>query len=78
MEDAPGDLCGWFAGTELFRTAETFQEKIEQSRRVRLADLVRVAQTYLVPHRLVTVAVGPYDAKRRMERALAQTPTLLR
>jgi predicted Zn-dependent peptidase len=78
MQDSPGDLCGWFAGTELFRPAETFAEKKAQARAVRLDDLVRVARRYLVAEQLLTVAVGPRDARRPMERAAAAAARLLR
>lgn len=71
MQDAPGDLVGWFAGTELYRRAEPFAEKKAQARRVRRADLVRVAERWLSPDRLVTVAVGPKQAKGPMARAAA-------
>jgi predicted Zn-dependent peptidase len=76
-QDAPGDLCGWFAGTELFRKAETFEEKIAQADAVTVKDLQRVARTYLVAERLITVAVGPRTAKAPMVEALAQAARLL-
>lgn len=78
MQDAPGDLCGWFAGTELFRPAESFADKKAEARAVRRDDLVRVARQYLGPERLFTVAVGPREAKRGMERAVASAARLLR
>lgn len=77
LQDSPGDLVGWFAGTELFRPAESFAEKKTQARRVRLRDLVRVAQQYLVADRLVTVGVGPKEAKGPMQRATAGARRLL-
>lgn len=77
LQDAPGDLVGWFAGSELFRPAETFAEKKAQARRVKLGDLVRVAKTYLVADRLVTVGVGPKEAKGPMQRAAAGARRLL-
>jgi predicted Zn-dependent peptidase len=75
--DAPGDLCGWFAGTELFRSAETFDEKIAQAEAVTVDDLVRVARHYLDAARLITVAVGPRAAKAPMAEALEQAARLL-
>lgn len=77
LRDAPGELCGWFAGMELFRPAETFAQKQAQANEVTLADLVRVARTYLVADRLLTVAVGPRTAKRPMQRAVELGPRLL-
>lgn len=77
LQDAPGDLCGWFAGTELFRPAESFAAKKAEARRVPLRELVRVARQYLVADRLVTVAVGPRDARGPMERAHSAAARLL-
>ncbi|MBE2251414.1 MAG: insulinase family protein [Myxococcus sp.] len=77
LQDAPGDLCGWFAGTELFRASESFDEKKAQARRVKLPELRRVAQRYLSAEGLVTVAVGPKEAKGPMERAAAGARRLL-
>ncbi|MDP1918645.1 MAG: pitrilysin family protein [Myxococcales bacterium] len=77
LQDSPGDLVGWFAGSELFRPAETFAEKKAQARRVRLRDLVRVAQQYLVADRLVTVGVGPKEARGPMQRAATGARRLL-
>jgi len=77
LQDSPGDLVGWFAGAELFRPAETFAEKKAQARRVRLRDLVRVAQQYLVADLLVTVGVGPKEAKGPMQRAASGARRLL-
>lgn len=78
MQDAPGDLVGWFAATELYRPAETFAEKKAQAKAVRLDDLVRVARKYLVAESLLTVAVGPRAAKGPMQRATAGAARLLR
>ena len=77
LQDSPGDLVGWFAGSELFRPAESFAEKKAQARRVRLRDLVRVAQQYLVADRLVTVGVGPKEAKGPMQRSASGARRLL-
>jgi predicted Zn-dependent peptidase len=77
LQDSPSDLVSWFAGTELFRPAETFAEKKAQVRRVRLRDVIRAARTYLVPDRLVTVGVGPKEAKGPMQRAASSARRLL-
>ncbi len=78
MQDSPGDLCGWFAGTELFRAAETFDEKAAQARKVTVADLKRVALQYLTPQALVTVAVGPFSARAPLQGAHRQAARWLR
>lgn len=77
MQDAPGDLCGWFAGTELFRPAESFAEKKAQAKAVTLRQLVDVARRYLVGDRLITIAVGPREARAAMERAVNAATRLL-
>ncbi|MCA2977099.1 MAG: insulinase family protein [Myxococcaceae bacterium] len=76
-QDAPADLCGWFAGTELFRRAESFDEKKAQASAVTVDDLVAVSRRYLEPSRLVTVAVGPQAAKRPMAEVIADAARLL-
>ena len=70
LQDSPGDLCGWFGGSELFRPAESFEEKKAEVERVTGADLQRLAKTWLTTERLVTVAVGPKSAKKKAERVL--------
>lgn len=75
--DSPGDLCGWFGGAALFFDPESFAKKHRESDAVTLADLVRVARTYLRPETLHAVAVGPRSAKRRLDRALARAARLL-
>jgi len=77
LRDAPSDLCSWFAGMELFRPAESFSEKQAEAQRVMLADLRRVARTYLTADRMLTVAVGPRAAKRPMRHAANQAARLL-
>lgn len=77
MQDAPAELCGWFGGVELFRPAETFEEKKAELRRVTLADLQRAARAWLGPERLVVVAVGPKSAKKPAERVINRAAHLL-
>ncbi len=78
LQDSPAELCGWFGGIELFRRAERFDELKAKLRRVTLADLARLARTYLVADRLVVVAVGPRAAKKRAERVVKRAKRLLR
>lgn len=68
LQDSPGDLCGWFGGTELFRPAESFAQKKAEVERVTIAELQRLAKKWLTTERLVTVAVGPRSAKKKAER----------
>lgn len=78
LQDSPADLCGWFGGVELFRPAETFEEKKAELERVTLADLKRLAKTWLVPDRMVVVGVGPRSAKKKAERVVKAAGSLLR
>ena len=78
LQDSPGDLCGWFGGTELYRSAETFTQKKEEMERVTLAELQRLAKKWLAPERLVTVAVGPRSAKKKSERVILKAARWLK
>jgi predicted Zn-dependent peptidase len=77
LQDSPADLCGWFGGVELYRPAETFEEKKAEMERVTLADLKRLAKTWLVPDRIVVVGVGPKSAKKKAERVVKKAGALL-
>ncbi len=77
QQDSPADLCSWFGGAELFRPAESFEDRKRELQRVRLRDVQRAAQTWLTPERLVVVAVGPRAAKRAAERVVRRAGALL-
>lgn len=77
QQDSPADLCGWFGGIELFRPAETFESRKKELGRVTLAELKRVARTWLAADRLVVVAVGPRAAKAGAEKTVKRAATLL-
>ena len=78
LQDSPADLCGWFGGGELYRPAETFAQKKAEVDRVTLADLQRLAKTWLAPERLVAVAVGPRSAKKKSERVISKAARWLK
>ena len=78
LQDSPGDLCGWFGGSELYRPAETFAQKKAELQRVTLAELQRLARKWLAPERLVTVAVGPRAAKKKSERVIVRAEKWLK
>ncbi|MFT3708411.1 MAG: pitrilysin family protein [Archangium sp.] len=77
LQDAPGELCGWFGGVELFRPAESFESKKRELQAITVAQLKALAQKYLRAERLLVVGVGPKDAKKRAEKALTRAPKLL-
>jgi predicted Zn-dependent peptidase len=70
IQDSPGELAGWFGGTELFRVPETFDEhrrKIDEQGEERIR---QVAQRYFSRENLSVVAVGPKRGVRALERAI--------
>jgi len=70
IQDSPGDLAGWFGGTELFRVPESFDEhrrRIEQQSAERIRE---VAHRYFSRQNLSVVAVGPKRGVRALERAI--------
>ncbi|MFO0599307.1 MAG: pitrilysin family protein [Myxococcaceae bacterium] len=77
LQDAPGELCGWFGGVELYRPAETFAQKKAELNAVRLADLKALAQKYLRADRVLAVVVGPKSVKKSVRRVLDRADRLL-
>ncbi len=77
QQDSPADLCGWFGGVELYRPAESFEKKKAELAKVTLAELRRVATTWLSAERLVVVAVGPRSVKNKAERVVKRAAKLL-
>jgi predicted Zn-dependent peptidase len=69
-QDSPGDLAGWFGGTELFRPPESFEDRSRLLEAQTLADVQRVARKYLNRASLGVVAVGQNKAVRALERAV--------
>src|SRR5439155_4392361 len=58
-QDSPGDLCGWFGGTELFRRPESFEERCAVVEAQTPARVQEVARRYFTRANLTAVAVGP-------------------
>jgi predicted Zn-dependent peptidase len=69
-QDSPGDLAGWFGGTELFRRPESYEERALLLERQTLDDVTRVARKYLNRNGLGVVAVGQKKAVAALERAV--------
>ncbi|MGA9524571.1 MAG: pitrilysin family protein [Myxococcaceae bacterium] len=69
-QDSPGDLAGWFGGTELFRRPESFEERARLLEAQTLDDVTRVARKYLNRNGLGVVAVGQKKAVAALERAV--------
>ncbi|HZA49414.1 MAG TPA: pitrilysin family protein [Myxococcaceae bacterium] len=68
--DAPGELVGWFGGTELYRRPEPFEERCRLIESQSVPDVVRVARTFLHREALGVVAVGQRKGLRALQRAV--------
>ncbi len=78
LQDSPGDLCGWFGGTELFRPAETFANRAAAAKAVSVKDLQRVARDVLKHTSMHCIAVGPRSARKSMQKVCDRAARLLR
>lgn len=67
--DSPGELAGWFGGTELFRTPESFEDRCRALERVSRRQLQNVAQKYFRKSNLTVTTVGPERGKKALEKA---------
>lgn len=76
--DSAADLAGWFGGTELFRPAESFEERARKVDAVTAEDVRRVARQTFRKSRLLTCAVGLLDkpARKAFEAAAMQASAL--
>lgn len=74
--DNPADLAGWFGGTELWREAETFEDRLAQVNAVTAADVRRVAARIFTRTNLHLTLVGRGGAKAegRVQRLAAELP----
>ena len=78
MLDSSADLAGWYGGTELFRPAPSFEERIAEVERVTAEDVQRVARTmFRQPHLIVSV-VGHLGkaSHRELEKIVSQAEAL--
>jgi predicted Zn-dependent peptidase len=75
-QDSPGELAGWFGGTELFRPPESFEERAASVDATSLAEVQAVARRYLTRDNLLAVAVGPRKGLKELERAVALASAL--
>ena len=60
--DSAGEMIGWFGGTELFRPAEGFGERVARMEAVTAEDVRRVSRGVFRRDALVACAVGPVAA----------------
>ncbi len=75
-QDSPGELCGWFGGTELFRLPEDFEERCRKVEAQTKEKVLEVAKATFRKENLVAVAVGQRSGARALERAVARADGL--
>jgi predicted Zn-dependent peptidase len=69
-EDSPGELAGWFGGTELFRRAESFNQRADMVDAETAAHVRAVARRYFTRENLTVVAVGQRKGIKALERVV--------
>jgi predicted Zn-dependent peptidase len=77
-QDSPAELAAWYGGTELFRTPETYEERIAEVNRQTPSSLRKAARKYFCARRLVATAVGQRKGSRALERVMREAPGLPR
>lgn len=75
-QDSSADLAGWFGGTELFRRAESFEERCKQVEAQSARRLREVARRTFRKENLGVVAVGQALAVRTLERVVQRAEGL--
>ena len=76
LEDSPADLAGWFGGNALFRQPTSFRARLEATRALTRADLIRAARTWLRRDRAHLTTVGPNQGLRALRRTVRRSPGL--
>ncbi|HEX8705133.1 MAG TPA: insulinase family protein, partial [Myxococcaceae bacterium] len=69
-QDSPGELAGWFGGTELFREPESFGRRADLVDAQSAARVREVAQRYFNRENLTVVAVGQKKGLKNLERVV--------
>ncbi|KFA92196.1 M16 family metallopeptidase [Archangium violaceum] len=69
-QDAPGELAGWFGGTELFRRPESFGFRADLVDAASAAHVRDVARRYFARENLTVVAVGQRKGIKAMEKVV--------
>ncbi|XXF80329.1 pitrilysin family protein [Myxococcaceae bacterium GXIMD 01537] len=75
-QDSPGELAGWFGGTELFRAPESFSHRADLVDAQSPARVREVARRYFNKRNLTVVAVGQKKGLKALERAVADADGL--
>jgi predicted Zn-dependent peptidase len=69
-QDSPGELAGWFGGTELFRQPESFGRRADLVDAASAAHVRDVARRYFARENLTVVAVGQRKGLKALERVV--------
>ncbi|HSP78741.1 MAG TPA: pitrilysin family protein [Myxococcaceae bacterium] len=75
-QDAPGELAGWFGGTELFRRPESFNQRADLVDATTAARVREVARRYFARDNLTVVAVGQRKGTKELERVVHEAKEL--
>ncbi|MGZ3457341.1 MAG: M16 family metallopeptidase [Archangium sp.] len=69
-QDSPGELAGWFGGTELFRRPESFSRRADLVDAATAAQVREVARRYFARENLSVVAVGQRKGIKALEKVV--------
>ncbi len=75
-QDSPGELAGWFGGTELFRRPESFERRADLVDETSGAQVREVARRYLTRDNLTVVAVGQRKGIKALEKVVETAEAL--
>jgi predicted Zn-dependent peptidase len=70
-QDSPGELAGWFGGTELFRRPESFNRRADMVDATSAAQVREAARRYFARDNLTVVSVGQRKGIKALERVVA-------
>ena len=77
-QDSPGELAGWFGGTELFRRPESFNLRADLVDATTAAQVREAARRYFARDNLTVVSVGQRKGIKALERVVADADGLPR
>ncbi|HZH15178.1 MAG TPA: pitrilysin family protein [Archangium sp.] len=69
-QDSPGELAGWFGGTELFRRPESFGRRADLVDAASAAHVRDIARRYFARENLTVVAVGQRKGIKALEKVV--------
>ncbi|ADO73591.1 M16 family metallopeptidase [Stigmatella aurantiaca] len=75
-QDSPGELAGWFGGTELFRKPESFNRRADMVDAQTAQHVREVARHYFARENLTVVAVGQRKGSQALQRVVQDAQAL--